>query len=75
MQNPCMRVAFLDRYGRFAKQTSDVAEVRVFPGDDPEVYTTITAANYAKLTKAEQDTLKLADSAAGLIDTSTKSNA
>lgn len=70
-----MRVAFLDRYGRFAKDTADVAEVRVFPGDNPAEYTSMTAAEFKALPTAEKTSLYQAGSAAGLIDTSDKSNA
>jgi hypothetical protein len=70
-----MRVAFLDQHGRFAKQPSDVAEVRIFPTDDPGDYQSLTAEQFKALQRAEQQQLRLADSAAGLIDTSQKSNA
>jgi len=52
-----MRVAFLDRFGRFCKDPRDLFE------------------QYRKLSRADQMALQQADSAAGLIDTSDKSNA
>jgi hypothetical protein len=70
-----MRVAFLDRFGRFCKDPRDLFEVRKFPGDDPDVYTSLTLEQYRKLSRADQMALQQADSAAGLIDTSDKSNA
>lgn len=70
-----MRVAFLDRHGRFAKAPEDVAEVRIFEGEDPATYRSLTGEQFRALPRAEQDDLRNAGSAAGLIDTSDKSNA
>ena len=70
-----MRVAFLDSYGRFSKDPNTIAEIRVFEGDDPAEFTSMTVIEYRALPRADREVLQLADSAAGLIDTSDKSNA
>ncbi len=71
-----LAVAFLDEFDRFAKDDDHVDHVRLFY---PSTYCTrvfdLTAAEYRALNSATRDAIAMAPSAAGLIDTSTKSNA
>lgn len=70
------RSAFLDRFGRFAKREEDVYAVRLWAeGADPADYQTLTAVEFNALSAARKLEIKNLESAAGYIDTSTKSNA
>lgn len=68
------RSAFLDAHGRFAKQASDIVEIRLFD-DECNVVGTMTYEAYRKLPTAEQRALQQLGSAAGCVETAGKSNA
>lgn len=71
-----MAVAFLDKYGRFAKSDEDVYTIRLFY---PATYCNgtyeLTALQFKALSAADKLAIRESGSAAGLIDTEGKSNA
>lgn len=70
------RSAFLDSLGRFAKDTSQVALVRLwFSGDSPATYTELTYAEYRALDSDQRTAILEAGSAVGYVDTEGLSNA
>lgn len=68
------RSAFLDAYGRYAKEASTLHEVRTFTSDGTPV-ATYTRDEYQALPREERLALQQLDSAAAFIDTEGKSNA
>lgn len=68
------RVAFLDRYGRFAKSDDEVTTVRFYAADCTELGD-IDTDEYDALTQEERDSVDELGSAAGCVNTAGKSNA
>jgi hypothetical protein len=70
------RSAFLDDLERFAKSEDSIAIVRLwFSGDSPQVFTDITYDDFKALDQEEKDAINNAGSAAGYIETDSRSNA
>jgi hypothetical protein len=69
-------VAFLDRYGRFAKSEETVHVVRLFyPATYCQTVAELSVAAFRALDSSTREALRNGPSGAGLVDTSSKSNA
>lgn len=68
------RSAFLDQYGRYAKEQATLHEIRTFD-DDCNLIEVIPVAAYRAMPVAEQRALQQLGSGAPCVDTEGKSNA